>query len=260
MKPKITYILTHHTENVLRDKNLKAVLSWIKSLDGTDEIILVEQGKFPNIQLNKEDLKGVKYIFAFNDGLFSKAWGMNVGTHYSSNEYLVYIDSDCLCHKKDMESFTETFIKNDYEVGSPNKYRYHYLSPNESDYVRENPINFKLTKERQTNNVVSFAGGMFMVKKSIMEQIKLWDEDFVGWGFEDLAVEIKLKEITNNILRSDYLTFHLDHGSKTDSYFAGKDKNHKLLMERYNKDNLWLSYIKDINLSELGNKDKLKSK
>ena len=240
MKNKITYILTHHSENLLRDKNLKAVLSWIKSLKGTDEIILIEQGKFPNIQLNKEDLKKVKYIFAFNDNLFSKAWGMNIGTQHSSNEYLVYVDSDCLCHKKDMECFTETFIKNDYEVGSPNKYRYHYLSSAESDYK------------------VSFAGGMFMVKKSIMNKIKLWDEDFIGWGFEDLAVEVKLNKITNNILRSDYLTFHLYHGSKSDSYFAEKDKNHKLLMERYNKDNLWVSHIKSIDLNELGNKDKLK--
>ena len=256
MENNITYILTHHSENTLRDNNLSTVLSWLKSLKGDKEIILVEQGKVSTIKTFGE----IKHLFAFNDNIFSKAWGMNIGTQHSSNEYLVYVDSDCLCHKIDMESFVEKFIKNDYDVGSPNKYRYHYLSPIESDYVRENVSNFKLTKKEQTNNHVSFAGGMFMVKKSIMNKIKLWDEDFIGWGFEDLAVEAKLNSITNKILRGGYTTFHLDHGNKTDSYFSKKDKNHKLLMTRYAKDNLWISHIKNINLSELGNKDKLKIK
>tara|TARA_R110000803_G_scaffold63613_3_gene124312 strand:- start:1587 stop:2357 length:771 start_codon:yes stop_codon:yes gene_type:complete len=256
MKNNITYILTHHSENSLRDKNLHAVLSWIKSLKGNKEIILVEQGKVSTIKTFSD----VKYVFAFNDNLFSKAWGMNIGTQYASNEYLVYVDSDCLCHKIDMESFTEKFIKDNYEVGSPNKYKYHYLSPKESDYIRENAINFKLIKEDQINNIVSFAGGMFMVKKSIMNEIKLWDEDFIGWGFEDLAVEAKLNKITDKVLRCEYATFHLDHGNKTNSYFLGKDKNHKLLMTRYTKDNLWIPHIKNINISELGNEDKLKTK
>ncbi len=75
-----------------------------------------------------------------------------------------------------------------------------------------------------------------------------------------MAVEAKLNNITNKILRGRYTTFHLDHGNKTDSYFLSKDKNHKLLMSRYSKDNLWISHIKNINLSELGNKDKLKTK
>ena len=138
MKNNITYILTHHSENSLRDKNLHTILSWIKSLKGNNEIILVEQGKVSTITAPK----GVKHVFAFNDSLFNKAWGMNIGTQNSSNEYLVYVESDCLCHRTDMESFTEKFIKDNYEVGSPNKYRYHYLSPNESDYIRENAINF----------------------------------------------------------------------------------------------------------------------
>ena len=31
-------------------------------------------------------------------------------------------------------------------------------------------------------------------------------------------------------------------------------------MTRYTKDNLWISHIKNINISELGNEDKLKTK
>lgn len=258
MKTEVSYILTHHSENPLRDKNLKAILSWIKSLKGTNEIILVEQGEFPNTQLNKEDLHGVKYIFAFNDGPFNKSWGMNIGTKNSINKYLVYIDSDCLCHQDDMEKFINKFIEGKYHAGSPNKYRYHYLNESESEYIRTNINEFRLDKKNQIGKEVSFAGGMFMSTIDVMEKIKLWDEDFVGWGFEDLAVEIKIRKLFNKVLRCEYLTFHLNHGSKTNSYIIGKDDNHQLLLSRYGKDNKWLSYIESITIKELGNRNKLK--
>ena len=74
MENNITYILTHHSENTLRDNNLSTVLSWLKSLKGDKEIILVEQGKVSTIKTFGD----IKHLFAFNDNLFSKAWGMNI--------------------------------------------------------------------------------------------------------------------------------------------------------------------------------------
>ena len=69
MENNITYILTHHSENTLRDNNLSTVLSWLKSLKGDKKIEIPNnrrKGSGKSIKLNNVTGNNLKDIDFFN--------------------------------------------------------------------------------------------------------------------------------------------------------------------------------------------------
>ena len=98
--------ITHRGSTLTRKNNLNFILKWISSLAENIEIVLVEQDNTQKI--GKGTLpSNCKYIFTNNNGLFNRAWGLNVGFRYSSGNAIAFADNDIVIDREILiDSFT----------------------------------------------------------------------------------------------------------------------------------------------------------
>jgi len=171
-----------------RVSNLKKVLEWINDL-GEVEIIIVEQDDEPKLE-NEIELN-FKYKFVENKLPFCKSWAFNIGTELSTNDIIVFGDSDLIMDK---EQFLNA-LKDLEEYDCINPYnKVIDLNPNEVNYPLE-----ELSKiERHYRGEIDIqktpiAGGIIAFRKEPLIKIGGWCEDFIGWGGEDDFQSIKIK-------------------------------------------------------------------
>jgi len=260
MKRAITYIVPHRNVDEYREKNLNVVLDWIRLLKYDKEIIVVEQDDKPKLNLPED----VNHIFIKNAGMFTKAWAMNVGIKAATNELIVMCDSDCFFSVEDMNLFLEEMIKGNYKVGSPNHYNFTRLKKEETEKVHKNILTFNEPRKDKALGA-GLTGGCFAATKEALFHIKLWDEDFVGWGGEDSAMGSKFTKAgwtiaSKDALRLELLGYHLWHPSKLEQkgYMDNKKVNSDLWKKRYTKLALsqYLQYLNTVDISSLGDKNK----
>ena len=201
---KFSYIIAykHNEERIL---NLKRVISWIKSL-GDVEIIIVEQDDSP--KLPNEIEIDFNYKFIENNFPFCKSWAFNIGTNMSTNEIVVFGDSDLIMNS---DEFLSAISKLDsYEVVNPYK-RVIDLKLDENDFTLEElskiEREFRGEKDIQKTPI---AGGIIAFRKTSLLKIGGWCEEFIGWGAEDDFQSIKIKMFLNCI-EFDNRCYHLFH-------------------------------------------------
>ncbi len=244
----ISYIITHRSDGRERDLNLNCILAWIDSLDGDKEIIVVEQDASPHINLPAK----IKHAFVKNDGLFSKAWGMNIGIRHSSCDIIVFCDSDCLFKTHDMNQFLRTFRQNSFDVGSPNRKAFWRLNASVSNMIRED-IDLLPYDTRIKPKGTVLTGGLFAARRKAIDDVKWWDEDFVGWGGEDNAMASKFNKFKKSIFKMSFTGYHLWHHKTADN----RINNTRLWKERYSARHKkeFFEHFKTISIDNLGRED-----
>ena len=262
MENTITYIIPHRNVDIHREKNLMVVLDWVRSLKYKKEIIVVEQDDTAKLDLPKD----INHIFIKNSGQFTKSWAMNVGIKASTNELIVMCDSDCFFNVSNMNSFLDKMLEGKYQAGTPNHYNFTRLKRTDTERVHENIKTFnEIRKDRADGSALG--GGCFAATKEALHKVKLWDEDFIGWGGEDSAMGSKFwKEgwtyDGGQALRTNYLGYHLWHPSKsdTDGYMDNKKVNADLWNHRYRQLSLrgYKKWLNTVNINKLGNKKRFK--
>ena len=259
-KIAISYVIPHRNIDEYRRKNLNVVLDWIRLLKYDKEIIVVEQDDKPKMTF-KED---IKHVFIKNAGQFSKSWAMNVGIKEVSNELIVMCDSDCFFNVDAMNKFLDKMIEGNYKVGSPNTYNFTRLAKNDTERVHKNIATFNESRKDKTLGA-ALGGGCFAATRTALYHVKLWDEEFRGWGFEDTAIGSKfVKEgwtyDSGDAIRMDNLGYHLWHPAKGDveGYMTNKNVNADLFKNRYVNLPLphYKNYLKKINIRHLGYRQK----
>ena len=88
-----SYIIPYRSDKEgYRETNLKIVLQWLSNFDDL-EIIIVEQDAIR--QLDRHILPpNSKYFFIFNQGIFNKAWALNVGFKKANGAVIATGDCD----------------------------------------------------------------------------------------------------------------------------------------------------------------------
>lgn len=262
-KVMITYVIPHRNVDEYREKNLNVVLDWVRLLKYQKEIIVVEQDATKKLNLPDD----VNHIFIKNPGQFTKSWAMNVGIKEAKGKLIVMCDSDCFFSVKEMNKFLDMMIEGDYKVGTPNHFNFTRLAKNDTERVHKNIATFN--EERKDKKLGSaLGGGCFAATRESLLKLKLWDEDFMGWGGEDTAIGSKyIREgwtyASGDALRTNFLGYHLWHPSKSDvkGYMDNKEKNANLLKERYSIMPLaeYRNYLDKIDISKLGNRKRFEN-
>jgi hypothetical protein len=90
------YIITYRAaDDPARRANLEAVLAWLK-LQPPAEVIVVEQDVAPTLG-DLAPFPGLRSLFVYNPGPFTKSWGFHVGVRASRGSVLAFGDADVLC-------------------------------------------------------------------------------------------------------------------------------------------------------------------
>jgi glycosyltransferase involved in cell wall biosynthesis len=188
-----------------RFRTLTRVLDNIKNLEC--EIIIIEQGIESLLPKQKVDLE-YKYIFLHNPLPFNKSWALNVAWKEAKFDNIVFGDADnlidCNYIVKALEELSE------WEMISPHM-RLVDLDVLESQMDNDQIFKIDRPGRGETDHQkMTLCGAMTIFKKSSLEKIGGWPEEFIGWGAEDDAMSIKVqhflkwKALENNC-------YHLHH-------------------------------------------------
>lgn len=164
---------------------------------------------------------------------FSRSNAINNGVAQSNNNILMIHDTDMLLPKKNIEKGTK--LLKTYPMIYP---YYHYLLlsketsqkiKNGMDYTYEDLLKTDIQELGEPGNI---GGGAILLRRDAYDTIGGYDERFIGWGWEDVLFNYKIKETYpvyegawGKWLDNDNI-FHLWHPE------ADKNNNNQKLYEK----------------------------
>tara|TARA_B110000046_G_scaffold156802_1_gene167776 strand:- start:14955 stop:16763 length:1809 start_codon:yes stop_codon:yes gene_type:complete len=248
----VSIIIGFRYANEHRWKSLLYVLNYYIRILPDIEIIVIEQDSIAKCDIFQFP-DNVKHHFIFNDGLYNRCWGYNVGAKMSQGNIFVFSDSDAFISKND-------FIKNidkldKFEASTPNSIVCKNITlPSGNDFDVINII--------EKREIWTFAAMICFFRRSSFERIGGWDERFEGWGAEDNAFSHLVFSSMSNFT-FDQTIYHIDHPrSQFDGKFQPKyEENYNLsqIICDYGE-NAILRYIDFLNSSQLGDSNKFLEK
>lgn len=192
-----------------REENLKIVLDYLSSIKIKNIIISEQDITKKTDHLEKEysnKFNSFKIIFTKYYGKFNLSKAINDGIKQSKTPYILIHDADTLVPQEKYEK-AMTLIP---------KYDIIFLSNRSRKNITD--------KQKFINNNYNFSkinadtiigknddGGIRLCKKSSIEKIGLFNENFKGWGREDNEFMIRTNLYKLKVLRLPNIRYHLDH-------------------------------------------------
>lgn len=202
-KPRFTYIIPYRFQ-MDRILNLRRVIDWLSGFNGI-EIIIVEQDSHSKI--SHLNFKGT-HVFIENSGPFNKNWALNVGLKRSQTNVIVFGDSDLIMHPDHLIKSLEEL--NTYEFVNPYQSVID-LDPNETNLGLGDILSINRPGRGETDHQkVPICGGITLFRKDAIAKIGGFPENFWGWGAEDDAQDIMVKNFLN-WKQMDFKCYHLWH-------------------------------------------------
>jgi len=199
-----TFIIAYKNSSDLRFRNLVFLLKNLKKINA--DIIISEQ-KEPD-STNKEGSAFIKKgalftrIMYYSNSPFHKSRLYNIAGENSKTKYLWFIDADVIL---DFESVIQQV--DDQDLISPFSEVYR-INEEESNLFIKKSSATNLHKGNPDTYVSKYS---ILVKKEKFDSSNGFDNNIVGWGWEDLDfVHNKLKEITPFVVKNA-TGYHLYH-------------------------------------------------
>jgi GT2 family glycosyltransferase len=222
--PTVSYIIP--CRNTLgRNNSILTVVNNIKAQRFPNiEIVISEQDDVQRIALS--DIPTCKYVFSPSSPAgrpFVKALAFNKGVLNSSSDYVILHDGDILVPG----GYTATIHKtlqshNGCHIGK----QVLYLTQQSSTEVNDSQ---HVDKGKHCDKVVDyFVGGSLAAKKSTYMSIGGFDENFVGYGLEDVEFFDRLEEFGSFFNERSVDMVHLWHDRSGD-WKACHDNNKKYM-------------------------------
>jgi predicted glycosyltransferase involved in capsule biosynthesis len=126
----------------------------------------------------------------------------------SLSNIIVYADSDLIMEPNEFINGLQALQQ--YEMVNPYKSVVD-LTPQESGFQLDQLVKIDRAGRGETDHQkVPLCGGICMFRKEAIVKIGGWFENFSGWGAEDDAVSIKVKQFLNYV-ELPYKCYHLYH-------------------------------------------------
>lgn len=232
---KQSIIISYKETDEERKHNLQSLLPFLfKLIDNETEIILVEQNIISNFEssiLNKQ----INHIFIYNNKIFNKGRGYNIGVNNARGSYLIFNDIDMFLKIESYRSSLEYLKK--YDVVNPYNKLY-YLNKIETNTFIDSNYNFDIINT--LNDIITpsvISGGIFMMKKEKFLDICGFDENCYGYGYEDDIFDIKIKNMELDVKYINDIAIHIYHKINKlfyNKYYNRQEENKKLFHEYQN--------------------------
>lgn len=181
-----TYVIGYR-HKIDRIQNLRRVLDWINGFGGV-EVLLIEQDTHSKI--SHLNLKA-KHIFVKSNMPYNRSWAFNVALKNSNSNIMVFGDSDLIMEPN--EFITGLNALKEYSMVSPYNSVID-LTPQETGMQLNEMLTINRPGRGETDiQKINICGGIAMFRKDDIIRIAGFDENFIGWGGEDDAQAIKVK-------------------------------------------------------------------
>lgn len=210
-----TFIIPIRIDSLIRLENLLAVVHYLKAIQCN---IMVVESLTSNMNVTKKLLpKGSNiYYVSKNDSdvVFFRTHYINIALNRVTTPYVAVWDADVVVSASQIKESIEALRSGDYDVSFP--YNGKFLNTDyifRSEYLANHDIG-KLIKYKDYFNMLygkNFVGGGFIINKDKYILAGKENENFYGWGPEDLDRVQRWEAMGYKIHRSKGPMFHLCH-------------------------------------------------
>lgn len=235
MTKTLEAVLPFRSADAHRLSNLRAVLCHIRLLLPAIKITVVEQATVPTSESLLNEVTAQHITFE-DDGPFNKSKLINIGVSNVAADIVLVCDADMILSKEslfrsiDAVSTQVDFVRPfssliDLDEQQTSVY-------NTTGSLPSEPKDDESNDRSHLNERLCLAGGAFLIRKSIFDKVSGFDERFLGWGGEDDAFSMKVRNETNRaVIARDSLAWHLWHPRAEVANSTNYQENHKLVIE-----------------------------
>lgn len=212
---RLTFILPIRVDSIIRLENLLAVIDFLKSTSA--QILIIEASTCYGYEIRKMLPRGKELKFTHiedDDPVFFRTHFINVALKEVDTDVVSVWDADVLVDKKQLRSSYEAILSGDYEASFP--YDGLFLNTDESfrkEYLKQHDMRMLLKYKNYFNYLYgeNFVGGGFLINTEKYKAAGGENENFYGWGPEDLDRVQHWEAHGYRIHRSEGPMFHLNH-------------------------------------------------
>lgn len=233
-----TFIIPVRIDSLIRLENLLAVIRFLRTIHC--RIIIIESVTSP-LNVTKRFLpkdRNICYMpIIDNNVIYYRTHYINVALESVTTPYVAVWDADVVVSISQINDSIETLRKGECDVSFP--YDGTFLNTDyifRSDYLVNHDIG-KLTRYKSYFNKLygkNFVGGGFIINKDKYILAGKENENFYGWGPEDLDRVQRWEAMGYKIHRSKGPMFHLCHPRDINGNMRSKI-HHDLCMEQLQK-------------------------
>lgn len=244
-------IITH---NNFSEKNgcIETVLLAILNQKQVDvEIILVDNNSsdFDKKMLNNL-VKSEDRIKLINNPINNISSGRNLGAKNSNNDYIIYMDDDMILNNNMVLYNLSNMIDGHLYGYSATRlwtqegwYEQHGEEINKNilknaknyDIITENPNPVVRGKKNNRHLIRTYIGNFGFIKREALQEVGMWNEDYLGYGVEDDTMAFKLyMRYGRPLVLKDLSVVHVWHNIKEKNYLeleANKKKFEAILAD-----------------------------
>lgn len=211
----LTFIVPIRIDSVIRLENFMAILRFLRSFRAN--IFIIESIKHDNKVIKRilpKDKHIKYYFFEDKDIVFFRTHIINLALDFVTTTYVAVWDADVIVDYKQINESMEILRKGEYDISFP--YNGIFLNTDDtfrSQYLQTGNIKLLLSYKNYLNILYSknFVGGGFIINRDKYIEAGKENENFYGWGPEDLDRVLRWKNMGYKIHRSQGPMFHLCH-------------------------------------------------
>lgn len=163
-----------------------------------------------------------------NNGDFSRSGARNAGVANSNSEVVVIIDADNYI-PVDQIKLAIKYARRRRGLVKPSKFFGYLTEEATSVFYKEGKI-VNIDNMWMNKPVMDFAGGAYVIRKDLYEDIGGFDEGFTGYGAEDDAFHALCLSKLGRISYVAGMNYHLYHPA----YRVTSKENYQRLVDNYN--------------------------
>ena len=272
----VEFIIATRIDNQERAINALLTYSFFKNNSVNSKFIFVEdsgESMLPGyVKVQKED----KYIFQQTGGNFRKCRSYNVGFKNTKRPYVCFLDLDVVVDPLQILKVINSM--GDCDFGLPYNGICCYLDyKGKKEYIKNQSIDnlknivFKDSNEKLLRNIFvgglhkhrwggiqkfdkftvlsnNSIGGCLVAKREAVDEIKGFNENFLGWGYEDSEIISRIRILGKQIMRTNKYEDIMYHFPHTASSATTQSPNN---MNDYNNNHIEIQSIENKSKEEL---------
>lgn len=227
----ISFISYIKIDNILREKNIKAITSFYKKNFPTSEFIGIEEGNSIGPWVGEWDKY---YIIPPEENYSRKTYCYNLGASKSTRDIFIFLDIDVIVNPTYIIDCFNFLLESEDNLQCMVGYNGTAIYLNqlgEKDFLKSNNIddlyskvgNLKSTGDHNEYGIVGnthAVGGFLIMTRAAFNLIKGFNPLFKGWGYEDNEIVTRAHKLGVNVTKSnipDNYLFHLPHHDINDN-------------------------------------------
>lgn len=153
------------------------------STDGTLEWLEAHKDEFPHLRSHSQDHQG-------------PAAARNLGVKEAKGDTIIFIDSDLVVTENFLQAHVDALVKGEKQLGSDRIFTYGWVI-NTCNFDNPNSEPYKITDF----SAAYFATGNVAIARKWLEEAGLFDTRFQLYGWEDLELGVRLKQLGLKLIK-----------------------------------------------------------